>query len=366
MKKKTVTMADVSKLANVSQSTVSLILGKKRDLSSFPKETVERVTKAAQQLNYRIKTSIYKGHIDSKSTSKTIMVLAVKMTRQDYAGMLQAIEKEAFVNGYTVFTCNTYHNPLIEEKYLNIALEENVGGIIYIYPPDNISVFNEVSKLIPIIAICDAGTNLNTDIVEINSYKVGVLSARHLIELGHKKIAFLTYPIDETVSRVARFAGIKDELTKNGLFDDLTICVKNTPSNEILGDNNYEYQIGIELAQDKRLYENNITGILCVNDMLALGVIESILKGGYKIPKDFSVVGFGNMFFSKFLGIPLTTVDPYATMAAKSAIEILFHKIKVKETEKFLSNMPVKFKMECNPELIVRKSTGVAKKSTKS
>ncbi|MBO7048449.1 MAG: LacI family DNA-binding transcriptional regulator [Spirochaetia bacterium] len=357
MKRKKVTMNDVSRLANVSQSTVSMILGKKRDLSLFPQSTVNKVIEAAQQLNYRPKESIIKQP-NNKPDNKTILVVAVKMTRQDYSGMLQAIEIDAFENGYNVLTCNTYHNPSIEERYLQFAVEEKFSGIIYIYPPDNLPAFNEVKDKIPIITICDSNTNFNADIVEINNYQIGIISVRHLLDLGHKHVAFLTYPINETLSRIGRFEGIKAELAKDNLLENLTVCVKNTPSNEILGNNDYEFHAGEELANDKCLLENNVTGIICVNDMLALGVMSQLLKSGHKIPRDFSVIGFGNLFFDNYLSVPLTTVDPYMTLAAHSAFEILMHKIKIFSSDNNLQNLAVKFKTECTPKLIIRKSTG--------
>ena len=354
-------MVDVSKLANVSQSTVSMILGKKRDLSLFPQHTINKVIAAAEELGYKPKAFV--PPYDNKIANRTILVIAVKMTRQDYSGMLQAIEIDAFENGYNVLTCNTYHNPSIEEKYLNFAIEEKFSGIIYIYPPDNLPAFNAVINKIPVITICDSNTNFNADIVEINNYQIGIKSVRHLLDLGNKNIAFLSYPINETISRIGRFEGIKAELAKENLSDNLTVCVKNTPSNEILGNNDYEFHVGRELAEDKRLLENGVTGIICVNDMLALGVMSQLLKNGFKIPKDYSVVGFGNMFFDEFLSVPLTTVDPYMTLAAHSAFEILMHKMKMFSSDNAMQNLAVKFKTECTPKLIVRKSTGIAKTS---
>lgn len=83
------------------------------------------------------------------------------------------------------------------------------------------------------------------------------------------------------------------------------------------------------LAQNEKLYDQGVTAIVCINDMLAYGVIDSLRERGISVPEDVSVLGFDNLFYSRLTGVSLTTVDQHTEMLARSAVEVLLQKLKM-------------------------------------
>ena len=112
--------------------------------------------------------------------------------------------------------------------------------------------------------------------------------------------------------------------------------------------------MGYSLAQSKKLYQGNITGLICVNDMLAYGVMNALIEKGYRIPEDFSVIGSDNLLFSNMPGISLTTIEHYPDVIAQSALTTLLNRIRL--TGSTMSS--TRFQVQCQPTLLVRGSTG--------
>lgn len=354
MGKKEVTMSDVAALANVSQTTVSLVLNNK-GTSRFPQSTIDSIYDAAYKLNYRFKT------VDSDSSqmgTNTIMVFAVKMSNPYYSVMLHSIESIAANNNYKVLTCNTYHRPDYEARYLESALMLRYSGIIFLYPPDNISAFQATAAKMPCIAICDHSSKLNSDIMELNNIRSGQLAAEHLISLGHRHFSLFTYQSEGNTSRLAKIEGIKSVLKNHGYDNNLTVFSHNADYGDLLTDIHYDYHFGFTLADDPALYDKRgkSTAFICINDMLALGVIDALYKNNVRIPNDVSVIGFDNLLFSSLAPISLTTVDPHTSMVAQYAAELLFQKIRMQPQG--LIDEVFRARVECLPTLVVRKSTG--------
>lgn len=114
MNRKNVTSTDVARRAGVSQSTVSMILNKKYNVS-FSRETVMKVEEAARELGYSVEKKQRKTRIQMQGT---IFVLCPNLTNPYYFSLLQGIEKMAKKNRYDVFLCNTGRDYRTEEKYL--------------------------------------------------------------------------------------------------------------------------------------------------------------------------------------------------------------------------------------------------------
>ena len=352
MSAKKPTMTDIAKLAGVSQSTVSNIVGGSK-LSSFPKATVDKVLEAAKELNY---TPRKKSRPDSREPqSKTILVLAVKMTNPYYPFVLQSIERAARANGLHVVCGDTYYLPEMEKNYLELAVEQHFLAAIYLYPPVNAQALKKANLLIPVITICDNDRSALVDLVEMNNFKAGCLAAEHLLSLGHRKIAFLTNTIEGNLARTARLAGIRHQMTDTPLECTLNVLSRKSISAEEAMSDNYDYNTGYHLAQDPTLYAQGNTAIVAINDMVALGAMDAVLEKGYRVPGDFSIIGFDNLLYTGFSRISLTTVDNHADLLAQSAMDVLLHRIHLSNSSTLVSE--ARFKIECQPRLIVRNST---------
>ena len=353
MRKKGVTMNDIAREAGVSQSAVSMILNQKT--ASFPAETVDRVLATAARLNYISRSE------PLPPSSTDILVLAPQMTSPFFSIMLQSIDRSAIPQGIHVVSACTYHSPEVEETFLQMAVKQKFLGAIYLYPPDNAAALRKYAHQLPVVTICDRANSVTGDLVELNNFDAGMMAAKHLLELGHKNIAVLTSSSERsTTSRATRMAGIVSEVRKHISDDNLLILTNNDTWKGVLEKASFHYQAGFSLAQNRKILEKNITGIICVNDLMAYGAMDALLRMGYRVPEDFSIVGSDNILYSNMTQISLTSIDHHSDMVAESALTTLLNRTHISA-----ANQPkagsAQFRVLCHPTLIVRGSTGPAR-----
>lgn len=353
MRTKGVTMQDVAKAAGVSQSTVSMILNQKS--SSFPTTTIEKVLAAATALNYQFRRTA------PPPSNSTVLVIAVQTTNPYYSAMIQGIDRAAITQSISIITACSYHNPALESAYLQMALEHHYLGVIFLYPPDNDAAYANANTRIPIVTICDRSSHVTGDIVELNNFEAGVLAARHLLELGHKNIAVLSSTsVRSTTSRATRVAGVLSEVRKVLSEDHLLILSGNSGSTDMLQEKSSHYQMGHTLAQNKKIFQRNITGLICVNDLVAYGAMDALISRGYRIPEDFSVIGSDNLLFSSMPQVSLTTIEHHPYIVAQSALTTLLNRTHMSVTNQSALST-ARFQVQCQPNLIIRRSTGPAR-----
>ena len=144
------TSTDIAKAAGVSQSTVSMVLNKKYNVS-FSKETVEKVEQAARELGYVPQKR--KTRKESKK-EKLLVVFCSNLTNPYYVMLLQGIESRAKEQGFGLFVCNTQRDLRMEERYLKMMWELKPLGIIYTCNPSHcfMDLVEELSREIPAVS----------------------------------------------------------------------------------------------------------------------------------------------------------------------------------------------------------------------
>ena len=179
--------------------------------------------------------------------------------------------------------------------------------------------------------------------------------AKHLIGLGHKRIAYLSTALNEHhISRMRRAQGLQEAYHMWCPEGSVTICSHVNSLEAEITTPDLEYRSGMELAY-KCLRNDKITGIVAINDMVAYGVLDALVREGYRVPEDFSLCGFDNVTSSGYQRIQLTSVENYTFNHGKSAFNLLLERI-----EGGLNNredQPIN-RVEYRSRLIVRGSTG--------
>ena len=357
MKEKTSpTLKHIAELTGFSQASVSMILNKKSD-ASFSQETIRLVLAAAEQLGYSKKDSMSRG--GQLSGKNIVAVLCPNISNPYYSTLVQAIEQAAFQKNFQIITLNTYRSPEIEARNLAVLQESQVSGIFFAMPPQAPNATEIASKHIPVVLIGDKGSALNIDTVEMDNYGAGVLIAKHLIDLGHEHIAYISTTLDAANNmRIRRLKGLEDTFRAECPQSTVLVISRDIVPNEELNDLFIEHHIGYEFAKEG-LKNSNITAFVAVNDMVAYGIIDAITTEEFHIPRDYSVCGFDNIFPSRLSPISLTTVDNFIVDKGHHAFAILYSRMSG-ITDAQLAPHTIT-RVEYSPRLIERGSTARAR-----
>lgn len=361
--KKKVTSTDIAKAAGVSQATVSMVLNKKYNVS-FSKETVRKVEEAAQALGYRIPRR--RSRKDAKN-GRLIIVFCPTLTNPYYVMLLQGIEKVAKEKGYGVFTCDTQRELKLEEQYLKMMHSVIPAGIIYTFNPSPVFMpeVEELAKKIPLVIISNR-ERVEVDAINQDNAKVGSLMARHLLDLGHRDVAFITPPLTKRQQqRSRRVEGFVREYEEAGLKEHVIIKAADDACDEQLPSIDSEYRMGYNLARELLAEENKVTAIAGQNDMMAFGIMDALQEEKYKIPGDISVIGCDNIIFSGMSHMSLTTIEHFVPLKGRDACDIIVRKIESFFSTYSDSEPTSIYHIEYEPKLIARKTTGYAKQRQK-
>ncbi len=319
MKKQKTTLSDIAKKTNLSSASISMILSGKK-LNRFSIETIDLVKKTAKELNYT-------NNKHKSLVGKTIIIFCPSVYNPYYSTLIQGMEQKAIELGIRTLIKTTYWDLSIEKDSLSYLSTMPISGIIFSMIPENIDSVKKLSKQIPLVAVGDEDTTFDFDTVNINNFEAGKIIGNHLIELGHKKIAYISTSLNEYHSaRTRRLDGIKHVFNLNNLNPPLVLSQDILPQEEI-STADIEFNTGYKLAKICIEKYKDITAIVGINDMVAYGIINSIKDNNYKIPEDYSVCGFDNIFPSKFSSLNLTTIEHSIFQRGEKAMNLIASKI---------------------------------------
>ena len=364
MGKKKVTSTDIAKAAGVSQSTVSMVLNKKYNVS-FSKETVRKVEEAAEALGY-----VPPGRKSRKGSRKErlLVVFCSNLTNPYYVMLLQGIESRAKEQGFGLFVCNTQRDLRMEERYLKMMWELRPLGIIYTCNPSEcfMGLVEELSVHIPVAIINNQNEKLNVDAVELDNSKLGRMMARHLLELGHRHVAYIAPPLTvRQKQRSKRVEGFLKEFAEAGIKENVIIKAAKEELDLDIAHIDSEYKIGYDLTNELLSETKEITAIVGLNDMIAFGILDALQEAKIKVPGDMSVMGCDNTLFARMHKVALTTIEHFVIFKGRDACDIIMKKI-VSHNSKYSEIEPIStYHVEYEPKLIVRGTTSYVRRRKK-
>ncbi len=314
------TLKQVAQVAQVSQSTASMILNQKSGVT-FSRDTVDRVYSAAQRLGYLKEDA----PVSSVFQRRVIAILTSTITGYYYTALIQAIEQAAQQENYETVCFQTYHKASRELSAISMFSHSDIAGIIFTHVPQNYALLESIPKEIPVVVIGDHNTFLRADMVETDNRAAGMIMARYILSLGHRHVAFLNdffewqgYPTSTRLSGVQEvFAGQKDA----------TLYVKSQIAEGELAPGSYmtRRKAGYEMVNACLAETPQVTAIMTITDVMAYGVLDALYEKKLRVPEDYSVCGFDNNFASDLLG--LTTLDHHVFDVGTQAFRLLFAKI---------------------------------------
>ena len=364
MAKKKATSMDVAREAGVSQATVSMILNKKYNVS-FSKETIRQVTEAAEKLDYHLPKQRIRRSAKSR---KLLVVFCPTLTNPYYVMLLQGIESRAKEQGFGLFVCNTQRDLKMEEWYLKLMWSLRPLGIIYTCNPSHcfMGMVRELAEHIPVAVVNNQNEKLDVDAVELDNSKLGRLMARHLLELGHRRVAYVAPPLTtRQKQRSKRVEGFLKEFGEAGLKDQVIIKAAKEEMDQNIAHIDSEYKIGYELTKELLEEAKDITAIVGLNDMIAFGILDALQEAKLKVPGDISVMGCDNTLFARMHKVSLTTIEHFVIFKGRDACDIIMKKI-ASHNAKYSDIEPIStYHVEYEPKLIVRGTTSYPRRRKK-
>lgn len=359
MAKKKPTSSDVAKLAGVSQPTVSMILNNYEHIRFAP-ETVQKVMDACTELNYRT-PSARRGSWET-GESKCLMAMCPSLTNLYYISLLEAMCNQAQERGYTVTVFASKRDRKLEAQFAQLVRQQGAAGVILLYKPVNEEILKQLIADVPTVAICDKTEVANMDIIELDSVKLGTIVAEHLLALGHKKIAYISTELSERhPARLLRLNGMREAFARAKLSPyNILVCTMESEKIDCTPDIT-PYETGYCLG--KRVVEKyeDITALVGMNDMVAIGIMDALSDKKYRIPYDYSVCGCDNTMISQYRTISMTSVEHFDAIRGREAVDVLIRKIEQESKKEELWPASA-VRVEFAPKLVARGSTGPCKR----
>lgn len=338
------TIHDVAALAGVSVSSVSNVLSGRTD--KLGAETYQRVEEAIRTLSYRPNRAARQ----LKTGHTPMLGLLVPSTANPMYGQL-ALKIEAAAQeryGYRVLLANTHRDKQHEARMFDDLLSFGVKSVIVVSSMDDERHLEEaIARGLAVVSYdrsIDLAEHSQVDHVSPDNFHAGYIAARHLIAQGHSCLAFLV-PGGKTVSRSQKIAGFCKRVAEAGLQDRSEVVEGQVAA--IYGDAELA-SLGFAMASQLKAMRPMPSGVVTVNDLLAIGLLSGLQQAGLRVPEDISVVGMDGLSIAAFTNPGLTSVAMPLDAMAGAMVQ------RVVERSRQLEQAPVNLMFE--PELVCRHS----------
>jgi LacI family transcriptional regulator len=325
-------LRDVARRAKVSTGTVSNVLNRPEIVAP---ETLERVHRAINELNFVPNSFVRHLRLDQ---SRTIGLIVPDISNPFYTEVSRGVEDAANRHNYAVFLCNSDGSPFKEENYISVLLDQRVRGVLIApaaQPLHGLELLK--SNRIGLALLDHKSINSDECSVSVDHVRGGEIAIQHLVELGHRRIAWITGS-DDLRQCADRGRGVANAVERAGV--DLNIVqlqVLNTAQGE-------------EAARKILSLEEVPTAIFCANDILAFGVFRELIHQRIRVPEEISLLGYDDISFAPTAAVPLSSIYQPAYQLGFTATELL-----VGEFEDPIGHVHQQIVFQ--PKLVVRAST---------
>lgn len=328
-------LKDIALRAGVSVMTVSKALRGKRDISEA---TRARIRALAEQMGYTPDTLAQSLR---SRRSKLFGLVISAVTNPVYARVMMGIEEQALELGYDLAFAQSLNNVEREQTVIRHLLSRRVDGLfvtpVYRLDP-KVAIYDELRQRgTPVVLLghrapfCQHFANVETDDLAASE-----AATRHLIELGHRRIAFFAGPAAVPAAQ-ERLEGYRRALREANL----------EPDDRLVFNAGGTIEEGANAALQFLNESPGATAVQAANDLVAIGAANVFLSQGLNIPRDLSIVGFGNVLVAEHFRVPLTTVRQPKLRLGIAAMELMLRLLRAEPPA--TKRLPA--------ELIVRQST---------
>lgn len=334
------TIKDVARHADVSVTTVSHVVNGTRRVSPEGRERVEKAIRALGYVPSAIARSL------KSNNTRTLGMLIPNSSNPYFAEIVHSVEDRCFGAGYNVILCNTNDEAHRQGSYLQVLAERRIDGLIVVSTGHDATLPTQLAGLSIPTVLVDREieiAELPCDLVETAHMQGGQLATRHLLELGHRRIACIGGPAGLVPSE-QRIAGWRAALADAGCGD----------GDGLLWHGNFTSQGGYDAMHAVLRAPTPPTAVFVCNDLMAMGALCAAHERNLRVPEALSIVGFDDIELAAFTSPPLTTVAQPKQRIGALAVDMLLERIDGKRQD-------VR-KVMLQPELRVRSSTAQAPK----
>lgn len=315
------TIKDIANEVGISKAAVSRILNHK---GSFSPETIAKVQRVANRLNYTTLTALHQEEL----VSNKIIAAIFPAVELPYFGLVAShMEKVAYDYGYYLMLCGSLFDRQKEEDVYKSLNEKKIDGVILGSYTKDPTMLAEQS--FPVVTF---GYKLadNIPTVRTDNYAVGRIAARHLYSRGCRRLLYVT-SFQEELDRDMRCRGFEDGLREYGIEPWV-----------------YRVNVEMQLLNDfsevitrMMLEHPEADGVFAETDALGMNCLQVFIGLGYEIPKDIKVIGYGNPFFSAFSNPKLTIVREDTKELARRTVSLLVDMIENEGKKEALSTTEI-------------------------
>ncbi|MFD2371454.1 LacI family DNA-binding transcriptional regulator [Brevibacillus sp. GCM10020057] len=285
------TIQEVAKEAGVSVATVSRVLNKHASVSPKTRAKVEKVI---ERLQYNPNML---GRNLRCAESRMLLVLVPSISNPFYSKIVQGIEDVARRHQYNTLLCTTDSDVEREKVYLDLLRNRMADGVISMDPAIDLENIRQLGDEYPLIQCCEYSESDQTPYVSIDNQTAAYKAVKHLLLMGHKKIAIINSDERFLYAR-HRQEGYLRALREFGLpVEDRYIL-----------HTDLHFESGHRAMKTLLALPDRPTAVFAVSDTLAIGALRSIKEAGLTVPRDMAVVGFDNIPFASMMNPSLTTV----------------------------------------------------------
>lgn len=331
---------DIARLAGVSTATVSHVINSTRFVSEPVKLKVQEViARNGYTLNAHAR------NLATKSNHTFGLILS-DLSNPFFPELVKSIQECAHQKGYEISLANTNYEAGRTVASVQRMLEQRVSGVAVMTSELDAALAERLAARAIAVVFLDVGqVGPYVSNIAVN-YEKGIRAGvEHLLELGHRRIAYISGPqrLKSAQRRLLAF----------------TKTMKKYESAPFIYEGDFKATGGQQAVVEMLQLPKRPTAIIAANDLMAMGAMRELRKAGLRIPEDVSVVGFDDIFFAELTDPPLTTINLPREEIGRAAVEALLHTVTNE------SKQGREYKI--TPKLIVRESTGavVASQSKK-
>ena len=332
-------MRDVAALAQVSVGTVSNVLNSPDRVSEATRERVEQAIAKLGWVPNESARQLRAGR------SRSIGMVVLDIANPFFTDVVKGAEELLYAQQYSVQIGNSDADADRELTLLERFEQQRVGGVLFAPIEDNTERLLRLrARGIPVVIVDRAGSGSDFCSVKVDDLAGGKLAGQHLIDQGHRRLAFVGGPSSLAQVRDRR-RGL--ELAVEQAPGEVSLLAVSTPALSL--------EAGVSSAAEIAALPRaeRPTAVFAANDLVAIGLLQGFVTAGLRVPEDMAIIGYDDIAFAAAAAVPLSSVRQPREEIGRASAELLISEIDSADGEAPHRHRSVSF----TPQLVVRRST---------